>query len=93
MLDVTVTAADRLDIWAGDGEEGPEAPESVRREPSLLLVWCERYSPDMVLDDEAALTCARNRTMQEVVRAIRRNDPKLKVTPASVVAALQEGHQ
>jgi hypothetical protein len=87
---VTVTAADRLDVFAGDGEEGPEAPESVRREPSLLLAWCERYAPEMVVDDETAEICARNRTMSEVVHAIRRRDPKLSVTPAHVVAELKE---
>jgi len=88
LLTVTVTDADRLDLWAGDGEEGPEAPESVRREPSLLLAWCQRYSPAMVADDETAQTSARNRTMSEVVHAIRRRDPKLQVTPAHVVAEL-----
>ena len=90
LLEVTVTDADRLDVFAGDGEEGPEAPESVRREPSLLLAWCQRYAPEAVVDDDTALTCARNRTMQEVVHAIRRRDPKLSVTPAHVVAALKE---
>jgi hypothetical protein len=89
-LDVCVIAIDRLALFAGDGEEGPEAPDSVRQDPALLLAWCERYAPQMVLDDESALVHARNRTMADVVRRLRRHAPKVRVTPADVKAFLAE---
>lgn len=89
LLDVEIIARDRLDLFAGDGETGPEAPDSARSDPSALLAWCERYEPRSVLDDETALGQARNRTMSEVVREIRRRDPKLRVTPAHVVEHLR----
>jgi hypothetical protein len=89
LLDVEITAIDRLDVFAGDGEEGPEAPQSVRIDPELLLPWCQRYEPQSVLDDKAALVNARNRTMAAVVYEIRCRDPKLRVTPAHVIAHLE----
>jgi hypothetical protein len=89
LLSVEVTDGDRLHLFAGDSEEGSEAPESVRRDPAKLLSWCRYYQPEMILDDESALVAARNRTMAEVVYRIRCREPKLRVTPAAVVAALE----
>jgi hypothetical protein len=89
LLDVEITATDRLDLFAGDGEAGPEAPDSVRSDPELLLAWCLKYEPRSVLPDEAALVQARNRTMSEVVREIRSRNPKLRVTPAHVIEHLK----
>lgn len=87
-LTVTVTDADRLDIFAGDDDENPEAPYSVRREPALLLAWCERYAPEMLLDDEAAALRARNRIMSEITQKVRRANPKVAVTPSHVLEYL-----
>jgi hypothetical protein len=90
LLDIQTTDADRLDIWAGDGEEGPEAPASVCSDPSLLLAWCDRYAPEMVLDDQEATLRARNRTMEDLIRQVRRREPKLRVTAAHVIEYLKE---
>jgi hypothetical protein len=92
LLDVEVTATDRLDLFAGDGEAGPEAPDSVRSDPELLLAWCLKYEPRSVLPDEAAMVQARNRTMSEVVARIRRSNPKLRVTPTHVIDYLRGAH-
>lgn len=88
LLDVEITAIDRLDLFAGDGETGPEAPDSVRADPELLLGWCLRYEPRSVLDDAASLVQARNRVMSEV----RRRDPKIRVTPTLVIEHLRGTH-
>jgi hypothetical protein len=90
LLDVEITATDRLDLFAGDGETGPEAPDSVRGNPELLLAWCLKYEPRSVLDDEAAVVQARNRTMSLVTYEIRRRDPKVRVTPAHVIDYLSD---
>jgi hypothetical protein len=87
LLDVTITDADRLHLFAGDGDEEPEAPASVRADPTLLLAWCRYYQPEMVLDDEVALINAHNRTMSEVVRSIH-GDPKQRITPGQVIEHL-----
>ena len=91
LLVVTVTDADRLGLWAGDGGEDWLAPESVRRDPGLLLRWCQVNQPETVLSDAAALHVARDRTMKQVVGVIRDRDPKAAVTPADVVAELKRG--
>jgi len=88
LLVITIIDADRLGDFAGDGEQDFEAPASVRRDPSQLLEWCQRYAPEMVVDDDTAQTSARNRPMSDVVHASRRRDPKRQVTPAHVVAEL-----
>jgi hypothetical protein len=89
LLTVTVTDADRLNLWAGDGEEEPEAPESVRRDPTKLLAWCERFQPEMILDDATALVAAQNRTMSEIVHSIRHRDPKRRINPKDVIDHLK----
>jgi hypothetical protein len=66
-----VTARDRLHLFAGEGEEGFTAPESVRKDPDLLLAWCERYEPESVLVDATALIKATNRQHGELMARLR----------------------
>jgi hypothetical protein len=89
LLAVEITDADRLHLFAGDGDEEPEAPESVRRDPTLLLAWCRYYQPDMLLDDATALVNARNRCMSEIVHSIRHRDPKRRINPKDVIEHLK----
>lgn len=88
-----VTTRDRLHLFAGEGEEGFTAPESVRKDPDLMLAWCERYEPESVLDDATALVRATNRYTAETVSRFRESDPKAKPTPALVLAFIEQEGQ
>ncbi len=85
-----ITAKDRLHLFAGDGEEGDEAPASIRHNPEALLEWCRRYQPGCLLSDETALVNATNRTHTEFMRPLRKHDPKRRWIPADALTYLLE---
>jgi hypothetical protein len=71
-----ITSADRLHLFAGEGEEGYTAPASIRADPERMLEWCRRYEPESVLDEQDAWIAALNRTHGELVGRFRAQDPK-----------------
>lgn len=80
----TITAKDRLHIFAGDGEEGDLVPAEIRRDPERLLKWTELHQPDMIVSDATAAVNARNRVSSELGYRMRKLNPKARFTARDV---------